>query len=118
VIQNFAWTRPLRFCDLGAMRDSGQIVGESFVLLHAVDLQRNVARAYRIEMSTDLFGATIVDYAWGRIGAAGRCRRVSFEARSEALHFVRGLLRRRSSARQRIGVGYSVVAGSWVLSAS
>jgi len=100
------------------MAGSHDLGADGFVLLEAIDDARNVARRYCIEMSTDLFGAIVVEYAWGRIGSAGRRRRVSFGARPEALKFVLGLVRRRSSARQRIGVGYSVVAGSGAFSGS
>lgn len=98
------------------MGEAAQDAEDGFVMLQAIAPERNVARRYAIEMSTDLFGATIVDYAWGRIGAGGRRRRVSFEARAEALQFVFGLVRRRLSARQRIGVGYAVVDAAGSLS--
>lgn len=93
-----------------------EISSDSFVILEAVDPRRNVARRYAIEISIDLFGATVIDYAWGRIGTGGQRRRVSFMDRGDASTFVRALIRRRASARRRIGVGYAPVAGSTLLS--
>ena len=79
------------------------------IWLEAVSARRNIARRYTISISPDLFGAVIVAFAWGRIGTKGRVRVVSFESRAEADHFVRCLLRRRASARSRIGVAYRAV---------
>lgn len=44
------------------MGDIVSRAGDGFVLLQAIDPQLNVARRYYIEMSTDLFGAIVVEY--------------------------------------------------------
>lgn len=77
--------------------------------LEAVDRPRNIARRYVIDASRDLFGAVIVDFGWGRIGTRGQSRVVSFSCDDDAERFVRTLLRRRSSARRRLGVDYCEV---------
>lgn len=46
--------------------------------LEARDPARNIARAYRISATEDLFGQWIVELNWGRIGSAGRKMTVSF----------------------------------------
>lgn len=79
------------------------------IWLEAVSARRNIARRYTISISSDLFGAVIVAFAWGRIGTKGQGRVVSFESQAEADCFVQGLLRRRASARSRIGVAYCAV---------
>lgn len=56
--------------------------------------------------SRDLFGASIVEFAWGRIGTKGQERAVSFDGDDEASRFASQLLRRRASAPKRIGVAY------------
>lgn len=91
---------------------------DRFIWLEAVDSARNIARRYTIATSEDLFGATIVEFAWGRIGTRGQSRMVSFSKQEEAEHFVRQLLRRRAGARRRIGVAYKEVPLSrpWRLS--
>ena len=38
-------------------------------LLHRIDPARNMARFYRVEVSSDLFGLGLVERHWGRIGA-------------------------------------------------
>ena len=82
----------------------------SFVWLEAVCGERNIARRYTIALSRDLFGASIVEFAWGRIGSRGQGRAVSFESEDEASRFARQLLRRRASAPKRIGVPYREVS--------
>lgn len=82
------------------------------IRLEAVDRPRNIARRYVIDASRDLFGAVIVDYGWGRIGARGQSRVISFQCDDDAERFVRALLRRRASARQRLGVAYCEVHDS------
>ncbi|MCW2393517.1 WGR domain-containing protein [Sphingobium sp. B11D3A] len=77
------------------------------IRLQAVDQARNIARRYEIHAQRDLFGALVVDYSWGRIGGgAGQTRRVSFEDADRGARFVRQLLKRRASAKARLGVEY------------
>lgn len=97
----------VRLTHAGAMSARAQ---DRFIWLEAVDRPRNVARRYAIATSADLFGATIVQFAWGRIGARGQSRTVSFVDQAEADRFVRQLLRRRAGAKARIGVAYREVA--------
>lgn len=82
----------------------------SFVWLEAVCGERNIARRYTVALSRDLFGASIVEFAWGRIGTKGQGRAVSFTCADEAARFARQLLRRRASAPKRIGVPYREVS--------
>ncbi|OYX47400.1 WGR domain-containing protein [Novosphingobium sp. CECT 9465] len=72
----------------------------------------NVARRYVISRSQDLFGVSIVELTWGRIGTRGQGKRLSFADAADAAdaeHFIAGLLRRRASATRRIGVPYREV---------
>lgn len=82
---------------------------ERHIWLEAIDPDRNVARGYGILQSQDLFGATIVEFSWGRIGTRGQSRRLSFPDVDKAGNFVEQLLRRRASAQKRIGVCYREV---------
>ena len=50
----------------------------SFIWLEAVCAERNVARRYTVALSRDLFGTSIVEFAWGRIGTKGQGRAVMF----------------------------------------
>ncbi|QYE37203.1 WGR domain-containing protein (plasmid) [Polymorphobacter sp. PAMC 29334] len=77
--------------------------------LVAVDHSRNVNRRYSVEASEDLFGALIVETAWGRIGGWTAGKRVSFTDRAGADRVVAGHLRRRATAARRIGVAYTPV---------
>ena len=75
----------------------------SFIWLEAVCAERDVARRYAVALSRDLFGASTVAFAWGRIGTKGQGRAVSFADEDEAARFACQLLRRRASAPKRIG---------------
>ncbi|MFV0645059.1 MAG: WGR domain-containing protein [Sphingomonadaceae bacterium] len=79
---------------------------DPLIWLEAVDPTRNIARRYMIVQNRDLFGHVIVEYRWGRIGTRGQGRVVSFAEDHDAERFVRTLLRRRASAKKRIGVAY------------
>ena len=74
--------------------------------LVAMDTARNIRRRYRIDMTVDLFGMFIVDLRWGRIGAHGQGKRLSFPDRAAAELHIAATLRRRANAESRIGVPY------------
>jgi predicted DNA-binding WGR domain protein len=76
------------------------------IWLEARDASRNIARRYVIDVSNDLFDVAIVQYSWGRIGARGQARKVSFPNKQGADRFVDVLLKRRAKAPGRIGVAY------------
>ncbi len=63
-------------------------------------------RSYRLEAGPDLFGTWLVDVTYGRIGTRGRRVRYVAADEIEAKKLVRRSLRRRATARQRIGVSY------------
>ncbi|MEO1489839.1 MAG: WGR domain-containing protein [Pseudomonadota bacterium] len=72
----------------------------------AVDNAQNIARDYRLTATPDLFGWTIVERQWGRIGSRGQSVRDSFPDEASARRFVRAIRQRRASAQERIGVAY------------
>ena len=74
--------------------------------LVAINPARNIRRYYSIAVSIDLFGAIIVETRWGRLGARGQAKRLSFSDPGAAEHYIRATLRRRSTAESRIGVPY------------
>ncbi len=86
--------------------------------LEAIDPAHNCFRAYSIVVERDLFGCWLVDMTNGRIGSRGTTRRVAGD-QVAALLAVRAALKRRASARRRIGVEYRVteIAGdrSWLV---
>jgi len=77
--------------------------------LRAAVPSRNIARAYSISMGVDLLGSWTVDTQRGRIGSVGQSRRICFADRSQARRFVLMLLRRRRTARARIGTAYHLM---------
>ena len=74
--------------------------------LCALDPERNIAREYYIEATSDLFGHWIIELRWGRIGTRGQTRSLSFDRQDAAQKFIRQTLVRRSGAKKRIGVPY------------
>lgn len=82
------------------------------VELIARDPARNIHRRYAVEASPDLFGAIVVRTAWGRIGARGQEKTVSFAAIEDAQRHVRATLRRRATSPKRNGVAYEITDSS------
>ena len=86
--------------------------------LEAVNPALDRFRAYRLEAGPDLFGVWLVDVTYGRIGTRGQRRRYVADDEAEAREIIRQSLRRRATAKKRIGVGYCVSEvidpGQWV----
>jgi hypothetical protein len=77
------------------------MIDDISIELQAKDVGANRLRAWRIEAGPDLFGVWVTTVRFGRSGAAARAR-----------SFVRTRLRRRGTAKRRIGVAYRVIAAS------
>lgn len=77
-------------------------------MLEARNPESGHFRSYRLEAGTDLFGDWLVDVTFGRIGARGRTLRYLASDEAEARKLVRQSLRRRGTARKRIGVCYKL----------
>lgn len=77
--------------------------------LTAIDEARNIRRRYVVELCGDLFGFTLLETAWGRVGGHVSRRRWAFGSRDEAVREASRHLRRRASAERRIGVAYKPV---------
>ncbi len=77
--------------------------------LIAVDPARNIRRRYAIRVTADLFGAFIVETDWGRIGTKGQSKCLFFPDQNGAARYVSAVLRRRATAKNRIGVAYAPV---------
>ena len=85
------------------------MVAEEMIELRAVDRARNVFRAWRCELGTDLLGEQLVTVTFGRTGTTGRTISRAAPSRAEALRLIGRALARRASAERRIGVAYRVV---------
>ncbi len=75
-------------------------------LLEARDPALGRFRSYRLQAGQDLFGAWLVEVTYGRIGTPGRRLRYVAGDEVEARKLVHHCLRRRATAKQRIGVNY------------
>jgi hypothetical protein len=75
-------------------------------LLEARDPELGRFRSYRLEAGPDLLGAWLLVITYGRIGTPGRSVRYSAADDAEAKKLVHRCLRRRATARERIGVSY------------
>jgi hypothetical protein len=75
-------------------------------MLEARDPSLGRFRAYRLEAGTDLLGDWLVEITYGRIGTPGRRIRYAVQDETSAKKLVRESLRRRATARKRIGVPY------------
>lgn len=83
-----------------------QIAQAQWIELHAIDQRRNIARRYVVSASADLFGAIVLDLRWGRVGARGQMKRLSFDRTDQAVVHINAVLRRRAGARRRCGCDY------------
>jgi predicted DNA-binding WGR domain protein len=92
-----------------SMRFTSDLPTLDRIHLVARDDARNIRRDYLIERSPDLFGFTIVECNWGRIGTCGQRRRAAFERPDDAQAHVNRLLSRRKTAHRRIGVAYMLI---------
>lgn len=68
--------------------------------------EANLARAYHIIVSRDLFGLYTVDVTFGRIGRPGSTRRYTVKDIDAVRAKLREVLKRRLSAPRRLGVAY------------
>lgn len=75
----------------------------------AADPARNLARTYRVSVTTDLFGWIVVERAWGRRGSRQRTIRESCATQEQAIAIVQRVCRRRAGAARRIGAAYRII---------
>jgi hypothetical protein len=88
------------------------MIDDIAIELQAKDVDANRLRAWRIEAGPDLFGVWVTTVRFGRIGMADRALGYQFASEAEVRSFVRARLRRRGTAKRRIGVAYRVIAAS------
>lgn len=88
------------------------MLGEAQIELRLVDREHNRDRIYRIEIDGDLFGQVTVTLTFGRFEGWQRARRFAVTGRQAALALVRERLRRRRTARRRLGAAYELVSAS------
>jgi hypothetical protein len=88
------------------------MIDDIAIELQARDVDANRLRAWRIEAGPDLFGVWVTTVRFGRIGMADRALGYQFASEAEVRSFVLTRLRRRRTAKRRIGVAYRVIAAS------
>jgi hypothetical protein len=88
------------------------MIDDISIELQAKDADANRLRAWRIDAGPDLFGVWVTTVRFGRIGAANRALGYQFASEAAVWSFVRTRLRRRGTAKRRIGVAYRVIAAS------
>ncbi len=88
------------------------MIDEISIELEAKDPGANRLRSWYVEAGPDLFGVWIAKVCFGRIGTAGRAVRHHFPTEADAKAFIRAGLRRRQTAKRRIGVPYRLIEAS------
>jgi len=82
------------------------------IYMRAHDPELNIDLDWECLVTPDLFGNVLIETSWGRVGEKG-CRTVRmFPDETSALRHFRRLLRRRATARLRIGTSYRIIASS------
>ncbi|MCP4935559.1 MAG: WGR domain-containing protein [bacterium] len=79
------------------------------IALEAHNDNTNHHRTYVVALSRDLFDAWVVTIRYGRTGSLGQQRRQPVDSLEQARALVLQHLKRRLSARRRIGCDYRVV---------
>lgn len=64
--------------------------------------ERNERRFYRLDITTDLFGAILLRRCWGRIGTDGRCRHDPYPDLLAARAALEALARRKQRRGYRL----------------
>ena len=88
------------------------MLAETRIGLEARNPLANRMRRWSVEIGQDLLGMWLVDVEFGRIGSTGRRLRQAFFDEPAAQAYVGRALRRRATARERIGVAYRCVHSS------
>jgi hypothetical protein len=88
------------------------MIDDIAIELQAKDVGANCLRAWRIKAGPDLFGVWVATVRFGRIGMADRMLGYQFASEADVRSFVHAKLRRRGTAKRRIGVAYRVIAAS------
>lgn len=83
---------------------------EFFIALEAHNPERNCHRRYEVSIDRDLLGDFVVTVRYGRVGTGGRDLKVAARTADELSEIVQNCLRRRRSARRRLGCDYRAVA--------
>ncbi len=81
---------------------------EICIALEARAPARNTSRSYVIEAGKDLFGEWVIDIYYGRIGSKGQHRQYSAASEAATRRLIAQKLKRRRSAKRRIGVSYCI----------
>jgi predicted DNA-binding WGR domain protein len=69
---------------------SGRLSAEG-VVLRRIDLAKNMARFYSLEVERDLLGRVVLVRHWGRIGSAGKTRLDEHRGEGEAFAALQAL---------------------------
>ena len=88
------------------------MLAETRIGLEARNPLANRMRRWSVEIGQDLLGMWLVDIEFGRIGSKGRRLQHVFFDEPTAHAYVGQALRRRATARARIGVAYCCVRSS------
>lgn len=74
----------------------------------AVSPTHKVARFYTLRKSTNLWGDIVVSSSFGRIGTHGNIKHMYFTDNTQANAYLNTVIRKRLSAKNRIGCDYQV----------
>jgi len=82
------------------------MIDDISIELQAKDVGANRLRAWRIEGGPDLFGVWVTPVRFGCIGTTDGALGYQFASEAEVRSFVRVSLRRRGTAKRRVGLAY------------
>ena len=97
---------------LGTSVSTEQLQSGWKIHLHAKYPPQNIYRWYSIRVDQNLFGEWCLSISYGRIGQRGQSKHYQWSDIAVLMTHIKGILRKRLNATNRIGCNYEIVAFS------
>lgn len=97
---------------LGNVDQSPRLQSGWTMHLHAKNPPKNLYRWYTIRVDQTLFGEWCLSISYGRIGQRGKSKQYQWSELTLLMAHIKGILRKRLNATNRIGCNYEIVAFS------
>jgi|GEM_PF-4324413 len=97
---------------LGTSDQSPRLQSGWNIRLQAKHSPKNIYRWYAIRVDQNLFGEWCLSISYGRIGQRGQSKQYQWSDIAVLMTHIKGILRKRLNATNRIGCNYEIVTFS------
>jgi predicted DNA-binding WGR domain protein len=97
---------------LGNVDQSANLQAGWNVRLQAKHPPKNIFRWYSLRVDQNLFGEWCLSISYGRIGQRGQSKHYQWSELAVLMTHIKGILRKRLNATNRIGCNYEIVTFS------